>query len=459
MIVVCSFSVIVASSKKSGCALNACRPGGALALDGLADFGDLLPRPERLAEPDHVEFVVKPVNDQRRPARNQSHQDGIAQRVPEPTVNYSRAAQPYGFDVFGPGGDIGSAPRDGFENDPFIAGEAVRWLRINASEARRTGRPLFMVASFVNPHDIMFGNGNVPGERAIEQGVTPMVLPPLPESLIYQRKWVFTLPQSLQESLTAPSMPRALLEYRQGWDGWSGTIPTDREDMWGVFYNYYLNCIRDEDRSVQQIVDVLDEMDLWRDTVVVFTADHGEMGAHGGLKGKGPFAYEANAHVPLLIAHPAGKADSATTALTSHLDLLPTFFGLTGLPEASRPAAVNALPGRDFSALLADPEKGGLRAVRPGVLFNYAGVSTVMAITSPKSCPLLPCVNEEMRNLAIEPEKSEARHLRCDIPRPWLGRSSGSVFDPDRTSLTYAADYGLLVSVGPFNSEVQRGDF
>jgi arylsulfatase A-like enzyme len=36
-------------------------------------------------------------------------------------------------------------------------------------------------------------------------------------------------------------------------------------------------------------------MDLWRDTVVVFTADHGEMaGAHGGLKGKGPFAYEAN---------------------------------------------------------------------------------------------------------------------------------------------------------------------
>ena len=196
--------------------------------------------------------------------------------------------------------------------------------------------------------------------------------------LTYRKIWSFTLPPSLQEPLTAPGMPGALLEYNKGWNGWSGTIPTNRRDMWSVFYNYYLNTIRDEDRALQQIVDVLDDMDLWRNTVVVFTADHGEMGgAHGGLKGKGPFAYEANAHVPLVIAHPAGKAGAATTALTSHLDLLPTFVGLTGLPEANRPAAEKALPGRDFSGLLVDPEKAGMDAVRPGVLFNYVGVSTV----------------------------------------------------------------------------------
>jgi arylsulfatase len=121
-------------------------------------------------------------------------------------------------------------------------------------------------------------------------------------------------------------------------------------------------------------------MDLWRDTVVVFTADHGEMGgAHGGLKGKGPFSYEENAHVPLIIAHPAAKAGATCLALTSHLDLLPTFVGLTGLPDANRPQAVKALPGHDFSALLADPDKVGLTAVRPAVLFNYVGPSTVDA--------------------------------------------------------------------------------
>lgn len=298
----------------------------------------------------------------------------------KPTVNYSTAIQRYGFDVFSAAGDIGSAPQSGFNNDPFIAGEAVRYLRESASEARRTGKPFLMVASLVNPHDIMYGNGNVPGQPAVEKAITPKALPPLPPSSNYEKTWSFTLPPSLQASLTAPGMPSGLLEYKKGWDGWMGSIPTDRKDMWGIFYNYYLNAIRDADRNLQQIVDVLNEMDLWRDTVVVFTADHGEMGgAHGGLKGKGPFAYEANSHVPLVIAHPAGKAGATANALTSHLDLLPTFVGLTGLPEGSRPATVKALPGHDFSALLAEPEKAGVHAMRPGVLFNYVGVQTVDA--------------------------------------------------------------------------------
>ena len=173
-------------------------------------------------------------------------------------------------------------------------------------------------------------------------------------------------------------MPRALLEYRKGWDAWSGVIPTDRKDMWTIFDNYYLNTIRDSDRSVKEIVDAVDELDLWRDTVVVFTADHGEMmGSHGGLKGKGPFAYEENAHVPLIIADPVGKQGEACIALTSHLDLLPTFVGLTGLPADRRPPAVKALPGHDFSALVAEPEKATLTAVRPATLFNYVGPSTV----------------------------------------------------------------------------------
>jgi len=297
---------------------------------------------------------------------------------PESTVNYGTALQPYGFDVFNAGGDIGSAPRSGFDNDPFIAGESVRWLREAASEARRSGQPFFMVASFVNPHDIMFGNANVPGQPLVQIAVSPRAVPPPPESSIYRKIWSFTLPPSLEDSLNAPGMPAALSEYNKGWNGWSGTIPTNRKDMWRIFYNYYLNAIRDEDHSLQQIVDVLNEMDLWRDTVVVFTADHGEMaGAHGGLKGKGPFSYEANAHVPLVIAHPTSKAGAATSALTSHLDLLPTFVGLTGLPDAKRPSAVKALPGRDFSALLVETEKASVHTVRPAVLFNYVGVSTV----------------------------------------------------------------------------------
>jgi arylsulfatase len=38
---------------------------------------------------------------------------------------------------------------------------------------------------------------------------------------------------------------------------------------------------------------------------------------------------------------------------------------------------VRALPGHDFSALLANPEKATAQAVRPAVLFNYLGLGTV----------------------------------------------------------------------------------
>jgi arylsulfatase A-like enzyme len=300
---------------------------------------------------------------------------------PESTVNYSTAAAAYGFDVFGAGGDIGSAPLSGFENDPFIAGESVRWLRSAALQSRKSGgKPFFMVASFVNPHDIMYGDGNVPGEPAVQKPVTAAATPPPPPNSIYERKWALTLPESLAESLTSEGMPSALDEYRKGWDGWSGTIPTDRTDMWTLFYNYYLNTIQDNERNVKQVVDVFNEMDLWRDTVIVFTADHGEMGgSHGGLKGKGPFVYEQNAHVPMIIAHPTGASGAACTALTSHLDLVPTFVGLTGLPETQRHANVKALPGHDFSGLLANPQEAKLDAMRPGVLFNYLGLATVDA--------------------------------------------------------------------------------
>jgi arylsulfatase A-like enzyme len=35
--------------------------------------------------------------------------------------------------------------------------------------------------------------------------------------------------------------------------------------------------IRDTDLSLQQLEDAMDELALWEDTVVIFTADHGEM--------------------------------------------------------------------------------------------------------------------------------------------------------------------------------------
>jgi arylsulfatase len=294
------------------------------------------------------------------------------------TVNYSTHAQPYGFDQFAAIGDTPSGPHDGYTKDCYTAGEGVRWLRTNVPKSRHSGKPFFLVLSFLNPHDIMFANANVPGLAPVQRPAVPLFMPPLPANALYERQWGITLAPSLGESLAARGMPAALAEYHKGWSGALGLVPNNRKDMWRIFYNYYLNCIRDNDRSLQLVVDALDELDLWKDTAVVFTADHGEMaGAHGGLKGKGPFCYEANSHVPLIIAHPDAKPGTNCSALTSHLDLLPTFVGMTGLPEAKRSAAVKGLPGHDFAPLLRNPGAAAIHANRSGVLFNYVGISTV----------------------------------------------------------------------------------
>jgi arylsulfatase A-like enzyme len=295
-----------------------------------------------------------------------------------PAVDYHAALQPYGFDFFNFDGDKFGSPDQGYQVDRYYSGEAVRWLRTNAPTLNGKGQPFFMVVSFINPHDIMYADANIPGQPPVQKALTNSLLTSPPNNTIYQKTWNFTQVPGLTQSLTAPGMPPALAEYHKGWAGSFGFIPTDRPDMWAYFYNYYLNLIRDNDRGLRLLLDAMDDMDLWKNTVIVVTADHGEMaGSHGGLRGKGPFAYELNSHIPLWIAHPGYQGGKTVTALTSHLDLLPTFVGMTGLSEQRRQAATKGLPGHDFSDLLGNAQPADIHANRPGVLFNYVGIQTI----------------------------------------------------------------------------------
>jgi arylsulfatase A-like enzyme len=295
-----------------------------------------------------------------------------------PAVDYHAALQPYGFDFFNFDGDKFGSPDQGYQVDRYYSGEAVRWLRTNALTLNGKGQPFFMVVSFINPHDIMYANANIPGQPPVQKALTNSLLTSPPDNTIYQKTWNFSQVPGLTQSLAAPGMPPALGEYHKGWAGSLGFIPTDRPDMWACFYNYYLNLIGDNDRGLKLLLDAMTDMDLWKNTVIVVTADHGEMaGSHGGLRGKGPFAYELNSHIPLLIAHPAYQGGKTVAALTSHLDLLPTFVGMTGLPESRRQTATKDLPGHDFSALLGNAQSADIHANRPGVLFNYVGIQTI----------------------------------------------------------------------------------
>src|SRR5439155_1620414 len=74
------------------------------------------------------------------------------------------------------------------------------------------------------------------------------------------------------------------------------------------------------------------------DTLVIRTADHGEMGlAHGGLRQKNFNVYEETTRVPLVYSNPRlFPRPRRSSALVSHVDFLPTLATLFGAPRSAR---------------------------------------------------------------------------------------------------------------------------
>jgi arylsulfatase A-like enzyme len=269
--------------------------------------------------------------------------------TPKTDVNYTDALREYGFDTFAPDGDKVGAPDQGYDTDPYSAGEAIRWLRTNAQRLNDEGKPWLLVVSFVSPHDIMYTQVNQPGNK-VQISQVGMTLTPPPDNSLFATRWNFPDSPSHFQPMDSPGRPRAQLSYMIGWSAFLGEIPIDAAAMWNDYYNYYLNLIRDNDDNLQGVVDALSALDLWDSTVVFRTADHGELGgSHGGLRGKGPLPYEQESHVPAVIVHPEHPGGRDCRALTSHIDLVPTLVGLTNADAQQRGKVVDGLPGRDFS--------------------------------------------------------------------------------------------------------------
>jgi arylsulfatase len=191
-----------------------------------------------------------------------------------------------------------------------------------------------------------------------------------PVDPLYARQWKFELPPSHAQPLDAPGRPAAHRDFLRSHDALVGAIPNEAA-RWRRRHNYYLNCLRDVDRNIATVLAELDASGLADRTIVVLTADHGDMDGAHQLHAKGAVAYREQNHVPLIVAHPAYPGGRQCRAVTTHLDIAPTLVAFAGAAPEKRAAIVKGLPGSDFSGVLAAPEKSGLDAVRDGALFNY----------------------------------------------------------------------------------------
>ncbi|HEU4351454.1 MAG TPA: sulfatase-like hydrolase/transferase [Burkholderiales bacterium] len=290
-------------------------------------------------------------------------------KLAAPTRIFTKEMEDYGFsDYFGVG-DIIAHTKGGYLHDGVIAAMGGSWLRGKGRELAAQGKPWFLAVNLVNPHDVMFYDTDAPGTPfRPERGITHVARDPVDP--LYAKKWSFKLPASHAQALDARGRPPAHRDFLRSHDALVGEIPNE-EPRWRRRHNYYLNCLRDVDRNIAALLAELDASGLANRTIVILTADHGDMDGAHQLHAKGAVAYREQNHVPLIVAHPAYPGGKRCRAVTSHLDIAPTLVALTGAPADKRAALVKGLPGKDFSRLLADPEKAELNTVRDGALFNY----------------------------------------------------------------------------------------
>jgi len=134
----------------------------------------------------------------------------------------------------------------------------------------------------------------------------------------------------------------------------------------------YDRAVRATDRSITRFLDDLKKRGLWDKTVVVVTADHGELLGEHGLLGHTEGLYEPILRVPMFIRHPRypQSAGAKVSTLIERIDLPPTL-----LESGGASADGLELQGRSLLPLLADPSA-------PWKRFAYASSKRNVAVAS-----------------------------------------------------------------------------
>lgn len=264
------------------------------------------------------------------------------------------ALEEYGFSDFQQWGEMYGAPLEGEKVDGAAAFQTVDWLETKAPEL---DQPWLMVCSLVNPHDIMFYLPD-PIEMPPPGGMGALKTPQQRLGW-FDREWDVGLPDNFEDDFHL--QPFGVLSYRDSIDATYGHVPEDRPDLWIKRRNYLVNCMRLVDLQFNKVLDALDRQNLWENTIVIFTCDHGEMNGAHRLQQKGAITYDEAAVVNLTICVPGGPQGKRTAAVGSHLDLAPTLLEFSGLSEQEIREHYPHLKGRSLSSVIYNPDDAGPR--------------------------------------------------------------------------------------------------
>ena len=286
---------------------------------------------------------------------------------------------PYGFSGWvGPEPHGAGLANSGMRRDPLIADRVVAWLT-DRYDRRRAGdpealRPFLLVASFVNPHDIVLFPTWVLRSPVKPSQQDPPNIPPAP-----------TADEDLR------TKPAAQIAFREAYYSGYGPGPA-------LEAIYHRNAQRYRDLYYRLHAEVDSPLDRVRravteggsdNAVLVRTSDHGDLlGAHGGLHQKWFNLYDEATRVPFTIVRVGERSTGARVvdAPTSHVDLVPTLLAAAGVDTESVAETlresfteVHPLPGTNLMPVVdgaaADADRAVYLMTRDNMLEGDSGAS------------------------------------------------------------------------------------
>ena len=217
---------------------------------------------------------------------------------------------------------------------------------------RKRDKPFFAVASFINPHDICFAyNARQPNRKGRPlvdklykeaQALPADKLPPLPKnSEIPERE-----PDAIEATMKVTAVTPAKL-IRKDYN----------ERDWRNYRWIYCRLTERVDAQIGRLLDALKKNGLEKNTLVIFTSDHGDMDGSHRLASKNLF-YENSVGVPFIMQYkgviPTGVVDDKSL-ISNGLDVLPTLCDYAGV------SVPNYLLGRSLRPLAENQEDNARR--------------------------------------------------------------------------------------------------
>ncbi|MCD6351395.1 MAG: sulfatase-like hydrolase/transferase, partial [Armatimonadetes bacterium] len=331
--------------------------------------------------------------------------------------------------------------------EAFLTDRAIAYLQDQAA----SGKPFCLGVSYFGPHrpmtppepwDRMYDPASLPLPASVND---PMTRAPRSHREFHWRMYGIDLPHERER------LKRQLVFEGEMWDLLDRPAWTQREyrELMAHYYGY----ISYIDAQIGRLLDALDRLGLARNTLVLYTSDHGEyMAAHGCIF-KSMAMYDDLIRVPLILRLP-GRVPSGrvTQALTSSVDLMPTLLDFAGL---SAPDSVHGVSLRPVAEGRTEDHHDAVFTSFPAPAVQMRMVRTDRYKYSFNWSPrqqneLYDLVKDpgEMRNLADLPETRavQERHHRLVVRQmqrirdPWRHKALAIARLAPLTSLVFAFD-------------------